>query len=385
MRAMSRSGVCENDGILTVAAPFSPLTGSTKTPTPTQLLEVDAIAQLDGDIYQTLLASPDLIGDVADIVTTKFLQPSKRRVILIEAAPTIAKGKRSYWWVSQNRTYHEEVNGDFMWSPQTNIDGRRNPNYEFMRQVASGDVVFSFTESQIKAIGIVKQHAVSSPKPTTFGSRGSYWLNDGWLVEVAFYDLGPAAFRPSDHMELIRPTLPNRYAPIRPNGIGNQLYLAPIPREMADVLLSLIGPVSDAIVENVSTVLLQQEALEEDEEALDQVEGLTNIDFTEKQQLILARRGQGLFRTQVYQVERRCRVTFVAEKIHWWQVISNRGLSAETRSGSTVIMDFFSHHMWIISSTVASCRSRMTVASSSLQSLIVTCSLRSAPKIGGES
>jgi putative restriction endonuclease len=189
-------------------------------------------------------------------------------------------------------------------------------HYEFMRQVVPGDVIFSFWDSRIMAIGIAKQSAVSSPKPTTFGSRGNRWLNEGWLVEVAFYGLGPAAIRPSDHMDMIAPTLPSIYSPIRPSGVGNQMYLAPVPREMASVLLSLIGPSSIVILDNVSAVLKSEWIDEVEDAALEQIAVRSDIGETEKQQLVLARRGQGLFRTALYQVEPRCRITHVTNKIH---------------------------------------------------------------------
>lgn len=305
-----------NDGVFAVSSVYSALIDSRRTPTPTQLLEHDAVVTMPDELYHMLRFTPGLINDVAQAVAMTFLPAKTRRAIVVGAAPTIAKERRKYWWVSQNRTYREEVGGDFMWSPQTNTDGSSNVNYDFMREIVPGDVVFSFSESQIKAIGVVKQGAVASPKPTTFGPRGNHWLDNGWLVEVAFYTLGPAAMRPSDHMALIAPTLPSRYAPIRPNGIGNQIYLAPVPRNMASVMFALIGPLSDALVDRASAVLLLEEATIGDDDALDAIASRTDIGETQKQQLILARRGQGLFRTGVYQVELRCRLTHVSEKIH---------------------------------------------------------------------
>jgi predicted restriction endonuclease len=63
-------------------------------------------------------------------------------------------------------------------------------------------------------------------------------------------------------------------------------------------------------------VLLLEEATIVDGDALDAVASRTDIGETQKQQLILVRRGQGLFRTGIYQVEQRCRLTHVSEKIH---------------------------------------------------------------------
>jgi putative restriction endonuclease len=47
-----------------------------------------------------------------------------------------------YWWVSQNQTFDEETEGNFMWSPKTNRNGGPNPFYENMRRVEPGDIVF---------------------------------------------------------------------------------------------------------------------------------------------------------------------------------------------------------------------------------------------------
>jgi putative restriction endonuclease len=88
-----------------------------------------------------------------------------------------------YWWVNQNRTYRAEVRGNFMWSPKTNANGARNQFYDNMREVAPGDIVFSFCDTRIKAAGIVTGTAQTAPKPD-FGSAGLNWSEEGWFVPV---------------------------------------------------------------------------------------------------------------------------------------------------------------------------------------------------------
>jgi putative restriction endonuclease len=41
-----------------------------------------------------------------------------------------------YWWVNQNQTFRQEIEGGYLWSPKRNKNGHRNPFYEFMREVA---------------------------------------------------------------------------------------------------------------------------------------------------------------------------------------------------------------------------------------------------------
>ena len=70
-----------------------------------------------------------------------------------------------YWWVNQNQTYRHEVPGNYLWSPKRKANGDRNPFYDFMREVAPGDVVFSFADTLIRAVGIANSHAYEAPKP----------------------------------------------------------------------------------------------------------------------------------------------------------------------------------------------------------------------------
>jgi putative restriction endonuclease len=146
-----------------------------------------------------------------------------------------------YWWVNQNQTYRHEVSGGYLWSPKRKANGERNPFYDFMRQVAPGDVVFSFADTRISAVGIIRSHAYEAPKPLEFGRAGAYWDMIGWRVDVRFNELR-LPIRPSEHMAVLAPLLPQRYAPLRRAGIGLQgIYLTHLPETLATALIDLIG------------------------------------------------------------------------------------------------------------------------------------------------
>ncbi len=133
-----------------------------------------------------------------------------------------------YWWVNQNQTYRHELGGGYLWSPKRNANGVRNPFYESMREVAPGDLVFSFVDTRIGAIGIAESYCYESPKPEEFGGAGMNWEAIGWRLRVRFKNLGNRV-RPKDHIELLQPLLPDRYSPLQPNGNGLQsVYLTPI-------------------------------------------------------------------------------------------------------------------------------------------------------------
>lgn len=67
-----------------------------------------------------------------------------------------------HWWVNQNQTFRQEIEGGYLWSPKRNKNGHRNPFYEFMREVSPGDIVFSFCDTRIAALGIVSGYGRES-------------------------------------------------------------------------------------------------------------------------------------------------------------------------------------------------------------------------------
>lgn len=213
-----------------------------------------------------------------------------------------------YWWVNQNQTYRHELAGGYLWSPKTKANGTRNHFYDNMTRAQPGDMVFSFCDTTIKAIGLVTAPCEPAPKPDEFGSAGAYWSDEGWLLPIEFSEL-ERPIRPKDHIDLIEPTLPSKYSPLQSNGNGNQgVYLALVPPPMVAVLLQLIGAQLPSF-ENV--------AIAGDHEQADQLEEVRikdddTVPDTEKAQLIKARRGQGLFRKRVEMIEKMCRVSGVA-------------------------------------------------------------------------
>ena len=212
-----------------------------------------------------------------------------------------------YWWVSQNKTYNHEVGGGYLWSPQTNRAGTRVAAYDHMTEIGRGDVVFSFAGMEIRAVGVALESAFESEKPTVFGSAGEGWASTGWRVPVEFTRVF-APIKPANHMDVLGPLLPTKYSPIRIDGVGNQQYLFPLPETMAFALLNLLRNPALPDPNDLLPALdpLAMTAL--DQEILSQ----PTVSETEKQALVLARRGQGLFRNRVRAFEPQCRVTGVS-------------------------------------------------------------------------
>jgi hypothetical protein len=207
-----------------------------------------------------------------------------------------------YWWVNQNKTYNHEVGGGYLWSPKKRRNNAKNKFYDNMLEVVPGDIVLSFADTYIKAIGLATSTGYSSPKPKIFGEAGANWSEDGWRVDVEFTFVDKP-IRPKDHMQLITPMLPEKYSPLQLNGSGQQVvYLAAISNELGSLLVRLSGePELEMSVTDLSQI-----AFNEEEQQFIIEESLAE---TEKITLIMARRGQGKFRSRVKLIEQTCRVT----------------------------------------------------------------------------
>lgn len=229
-----------------------------------------------------------------------------------------------FWWVNQNQTFEQEFGGGYLWSPKRNAAGHRNPFYDFMRDVSPGDIVFSFAKTRIPALGIAQSTCIEAPKPEEFGNAGQNWSRIGWKVPVHFIEL-TSKVRPADHMAQLGPLLPPKYAPLQANGRGLQsVYLAALPDELGRTLVNLIGKQARDIVSKASASDLRIFDPDTNRETLDEwedhvvavIENDVSLSESERIYQIKARRGQGRFRENVFEIEKRCRITKVDRLEH---------------------------------------------------------------------
>lgn len=230
-----------------------------------------------------------------------------------------------YWWVNQNQTYRFEVPGGFLWSPKTRADGGQNYFYKTMEEVSPGDLVFSYCDTYIKAIGVVQRPAVTAPKPN-FRTAGSNWSDEGWYVEVEFVQLSNP-IKPKEFINEIRPLLAEKYAPLQWNGNGLQgIYLTEISIKFAELLVQL----SHADLLTIQSELAPLPEGESEYEINLEIKAQKLDGDLEKIQLTKSRRGQGIFKANVRLIEDHCRVTGVsnikhlrASHIKPWSVSNN--------------------------------------------------------------
>ncbi len=249
-----------------------------------------------------------------------------------------------FWWVNQSQSFRQEIACGYIRSPKRNANGAGNPFYETMREVAPGDVVFSFVDTLIKTVGVACSYCYECPKPIEFGNVGWNWEKVGWRVEVAWTEL-IHRIRPKAHIDLLASCLPSKYSPLRETGDGLQsVYLAEVSGALADKLGALIGPEFEALLTSVKAKGFS-ELVTQDLSGVDQWEDhlqqtildKPELPETTKLQLVHARRGQGLYRKRVAAIERACRITGVTHPAHlvashckpWRDADDDEGLDGE--------------------------------------------------------
>jgi len=241
-----------------------------------------------------------------------------------------------FWWVNHNQTARQEIDGQYLWSPKTESNGARSEFYNNMRRASPGDLVLSYSAQAIRYVGRVTDFAFTAPKPEEFGTTGSNWSDEGWLLPVFWVPVAKVV-SPKAMIDLLRPLLPTRYSPLNPgNGAGNQkAYLAEISRDVFEVVTA--STTFDAITlhragANSLSFEVVNELLEDVVES--RIAADLTLDDTVRRSVIQARRGQGKFRANVEAIERCCRLTgvsnptlLIASHIKPWQLCK----SAEER------------------------------------------------------
>jgi hypothetical protein len=227
------------------------------------------------------------------------------------------------WWVNHKQTFRHEFQGRYIWSPKRKRDGSRNRFYDFLKEVAPGDLVFSYASGEIRGAGFATSFCYTCPRPTEFGHIGEAWDIVGWRVDIAFHPFSHR-LRPKEHLPLLSPLLEReRFSPLRTNGVGQQhIYLTTISHSLAQAILGLVGEDARAfdgsLLQDASTPLAERELAgrQEWEDVEQRRICEASIDDTIRQSLIRARIGQGLFKERVSRIERRCRISFVDNPVH---------------------------------------------------------------------
>jgi putative restriction endonuclease len=206
----------------------------------------------------------------------------------------------NYWMVVQSKSYQDEIPGGFLWAPITSKSGAKLPTYTSMKEVKKGDIVFSLVNPgdglELYATGVCTEEYVDCENPLM--ENKDKWIKEGWKVGVRWTKL-ETTHKIKDHINDIRPLLPDYSSPLRANGeAAYSCYLHRISEQLANLCLRIIGSE------------YQQTTDDDIEEG---IRGRIDIGPTVKARLVNSRHGQGIFRENVFKNEKGCRVTGVTD------------------------------------------------------------------------
>lgn len=194
-----------------------------------------------------------------------------------------------YFFVNHSQTHKDELGDGYLWSPKTKSNGESHWSYNNMKKVKPGDIVFSFAETEVKAIGYATSEAYTAPKPVGFSE---IWDQSGWKIDVDFERINHP-FRLKEDLDEFRHMLPVKYSPISlNNGNGNQgCYLANISSDFADYLIKKSDFIFEIESADVTSLSIENRA-------------------TEKLGTVRQRIGQSEFRKRLLNMhDRRCQLT----------------------------------------------------------------------------
>lgn len=179
-----------------------------------------------------------------------------------------------------------------------------------MRLVQTGELVLSYANGQLAFVGVATDLAIDAPRPPEFGSSGDAWASEGWMLPIHWSEL-PKPVRPQDFWDELKPLLPQeRYSPlVLSTGYGSQkAYLCEIGERAFEVVLAHAGSTRPLLPRSSNL----DDLLDKLERQIER--NILDSGETEREQVVLARRGQGRFRANVCALDASCRLTGIADQ-----------------------------------------------------------------------
>ncbi|HEJ7038088.1 TPA: HNH endonuclease [Serratia marcescens] len=232
--------------------------------------------------------------------------------------------EQQFFWVNHKKTEKVEISEGFIWAPKTKVNGHKNQTYLNLTEVRPGDLIFSYANLKLGAVGKALSSAYDFEKPDEFRDSDGVWLRDGWRIDVQFERL-QAPIRPKQFIAQIQPLLPKKYSPLQKDGNGNEsCYLAKLDNELGELLLELCDRKDLVSIDDFTE-------FEEIEKDILEILSAKELPETMKEALVKARIGQGFFRQEVLKLYPACPVTgvtmpqlLIASHIKPWRECNNK-------------------------------------------------------------
>ncbi len=184
----------------------------------------------------------------------------------------------SIFYVNQTKTYKDEKEGGFVWSPKFDNRGKDFIGYTTMTFIKKNDLIIHCSSGKLKAISIAKSDCHDSKKPDYKYFDASDWPEEGYRVDTDYTELENSVIM-ANHREwlsknYVKKSSFNRY------GRGKQQYMSQIDDKHAFYLLdaALKRQKDETISEKLKCVIFDiKEDQEEDNYTLCEQYEINNI------------------------------------------------------------------------------------------------------------
>ena len=146
----------------------------------------------------------------------------------------------NYWWVSQGNYYAIELKWGYLWVPQWHKSGKTIHHWERIKELETGDIVFSYVDQSIAAVSKVISEFYEANRPIPMPERDV--IKEGFRVDLKCNPL-PKPLKIYQIIYDLQQILSKqtRYKPLNKNGHGNQGYIFPLIDEAGEYLLKKTG------------------------------------------------------------------------------------------------------------------------------------------------
>ncbi len=161
-----------------------------------------------------------------------FYQTDKPFVYKVLFQSKNTKINPSFWWVNQGKTHTQEREGEFLWAPQKSKRGFPVPHHISLKQAQINDIVFCYSNKKLRAVGVVTNTVIESPKPSIIAS--DEWQEEGYLVSLKYFNINPEILKEEIPLEWRK----NETGPFDINGDIKQGYFFELSDQFSKNLIA---------------------------------------------------------------------------------------------------------------------------------------------------
>ena len=140
--------------------------------------------------------------------------------------------------VFQGGTFKEESEGQYIWAPKYDSNGRSLHYWESLTDVREGDIIISVDHKKIKAVSRAKGPCVECARPTEYSDDvDGNWSKEGRKVECEYTIIKKPVKTSDFREEILDSNNKEKYLPFDKEGGGNLGYLYHLKPELASIFL----------------------------------------------------------------------------------------------------------------------------------------------------